>query len=130
MSPSPTDHVDNPDHQDHGVGHVVPLRLLFVTGSALLVLTLLTVWIASFDFGAANIGIAMGIACLKASLVVLFFMHLRWDRPFHSFVFVGSIFFVGIFISFALSDAIAYRGDIIVGNGVDVQTKLEEIAAE
>ncbi|MHC5028152.1 MAG: cytochrome C oxidase subunit IV family protein [Planctomycetota bacterium] len=120
---------NDPADHDHGVGHVVPLKILFATGTALLFLTFVTVWIAGFDFGAANIGIAMAVACLKASLVVLFFMHLRWDRPFNSFIFVGSIFFVGIFIAFALADSIAYRGDVIAGDGIDVQTKLAEVAA-
>ena len=118
----------NDEH--HGVGHIVPLRILFATGIALLFLTYITVWIAGFDFGPANIGIAMLVACVKASLVVLFFMHLRWDRPFNSFIFVGSLFFVGIFITFALTDSIAYSGDVIKGDGTDVQTKLTEIAAE
>ena len=115
-------------HDDHE-HHVVSVKLLTGVFVALLFLTVVTVWIAKFDFGAANIGIAMAVACLKASLVVLFFMHLRWDRPFNSFVFVGSIFFVGIFIAFALTDSIAYRPDVIEGNALEVQTKLTETAA-
>ena len=72
----------------HGVGHIVPFRVLTATAIALLILTAITVWAAGFDFGAGNVWVALGIAALKGSLVALFFMHLRWDRPFNAIVFV------------------------------------------
>jgi len=45
---------------------------------------------------------------VKASLVVLFFMHLRWDKPFNAIVFIGCLIFVGLFISLALLDTGQY----------------------
>ena len=118
-------------HDDgHGVGHVVPVRYLVATGLALLVLTVVTVWVAGFDFGAANIFVALLIAGFKASLVVLFFMHLRWDRPFNSFIFVASIAFVVLFIAFALTDTIEYSPDLIEGDAPLVETRLTELSAE
>ncbi|MHC4992231.1 MAG: cytochrome C oxidase subunit IV family protein, partial [Planctomycetota bacterium] len=107
--------------------HIVPIRILAATGIALLFLTVVTVWIAKFDFGAANVFVALMIAAIKASLVVLFFMHLRWDRPFNSFIFVASIAFVALFISFALTDTIEYEEDVIPGNGLDVEQRLTEL---
>lgn len=107
------DHHPSGHDEEHGVGHVVSPKILIANGLALLVLTALTVGIAKFDFGEANVWVALSIAGLKVSLVCLFFMHLFWDRPFNSFIFVTSIAFVVVFIGFALSDTFAYREDIV-----------------
>lgn len=63
----------------HGKSHLPLLVIVFVS---LIALTIITVWIAQFDFGslAVNILIAMSIATVKASLVALYFMHLRWEN--------------------------------------------------
>jgi len=118
---------DNEHQPDHGVGHIVPIPILAATGSALLVLTVVTVWIAGIDFGPANVWIALGIAALKASMVVLFFMHLFWDRPFNGVVFVASIAFLAVFIGFTMTDTFEYRPDIDTGNSKEVQQKLDAI---
>ena len=114
----------------HGVGHLVPVRVLVTIGVALLFLTIVTVAVAQFDFGAANIWVALAVAGVKASLVVLYFMHLRYDRPFNSFVFVGSIAFVLLFIGFALTDTSAYRGELATGNSQLVEQALTTLEAE
>lgn len=113
-------HTTTTDHgeEHHGVGHVVPLRILILNGAALLVLTWLTVFVANFDFAAHNIYemniiIALAIAVVKAALVCLFFMHLWWDRPFNSFVLVGSIAFVALFMALAMLDTFEYSGDLL-----------------
>lgn len=113
--------------EHHAVGHIVPISLLVVTGGGLLVLTVITVWVASFDFGAANVWIALGIAALKGSLVVLFFMHLLWDRPFNGVIFVSSLAFVALFISFAMTDTFEYAPDVDTGDAPLVQQKLAEL---
>jgi cytochrome c oxidase subunit 4 len=118
---------DNEHQPDHGVGHIVPIPILAATGGGLLVLTVVTVLAAGFDFGPANVWIALGIAAVKASLVVLLFMHLLWDRPFNGVVFVASIVFLAIFIGFAMTDTFEYRPDIDTGNAVQVQQKLDAI---
>lgn len=99
---------------DHGhVGHVVPLPLLTGIFAALMVLTVITVGATWFDFGPQlNLLLAMFIALIKASLVVLYFMHLRWDRPVNAIVFLFSLFFVTVFIVFALLDSVAYTDNI------------------
>jgi cytochrome c oxidase subunit 4 len=115
-------------HDDHhGVGHVVHPRILILTGLALLVLTVVTVALAGVDFGRANIYVALAIAALKASLVVLFFMHLRWDRPFNAIVFVASLFLVALFIGGAMNDVFEYRGEIIQGDAPKVQQALQAL---
>ncbi len=114
--------------EEHGrVGHIVPIKILAQTGGALLVLTVVTVWAASIDFGEANVWIALAIAVLKGSLVVLFFMHLRWDRPFNGIVFITSMAFLTLFIAFALTDTGEYEPDVDTGNAPLVQQKLDEL---
>lgn len=100
-------------HQTHpsrtpAVGHEVPWTKLLAVLLALLVLTWMTIAAYWVDLGALNIWIAMGIATVKASLVVLYFMHLRYDRPFNAIVFVGTLAFVALFIVLTLADTRAY----------------------
>lgn len=90
---------------------IVPVKYYLGTFVGLLILTFLTVWISHFHFGALNIFIAMAIACVKASLVVGFFMGLHWEKGFNRIIFFGSLLFLAIFIVFTLSDP-ATRGDI------------------
>lgn len=69
-------------HADsHELGHTVPFKTHFLILGILLVLTFVTVWVAQIDFGVFNIVVAMGIASVKAGLVGLFFMHLKYENP-------------------------------------------------
>jgi cytochrome c oxidase subunit 4 len=119
--------VESAEHGDHGVGHIVPVKVLAATGIGLLILTAITVWVASFDFGNVNIWVALFIAAFKASLVALFFMHLRYDRPFNGIVLVASLAFVALFISFALTDTREYASNVDTGNAPLVEQKLGEL---
>lgn len=94
-----TDHSNSPS-----VGHVVAPRILLAVFSALLVLTLLTVGVTYVDLGPLNIWLALGIAVVKASLVALYFMHLRWDSPFHGMVIIVALFFVMLFVGISMLD--------------------------
>jgi cytochrome c oxidase subunit 4 len=104
-----------------GLGHVVPLWLLAAVFGALLVLTALTVAVSYVDLGNLNLYLALAIATLKASLVVLFFMHLFWDRPFNAMVFIGCLLFVSLFIGITLTDLRANRASDIGGEGSAMQ---------
>lgn len=68
-------------HSDSHTAHS-HLKELTLTFVALIVLTIVTVKIAKVDFGsiAVNIGIALLIASVKALLVALYFMHLKWEE--------------------------------------------------
>lgn len=70
----------------------------------LLVLTIITVWVAYFNFGVLNILVAMAIATLKAALVCLYFMHLKYDNKLNQVVFVSAFVFLAIFAGLTLSD--------------------------
>jgi cytochrome c oxidase subunit IV len=101
------------DHHGDEIAHVMPVRLLIGVWAALMVLTVFTVTVTSIDLGSRfNLIIAMAIATVKAGLVVTYFMHLRWDRPFHTLIFLGSLLFVSLFISMTLFDKSEYEADI------------------
>ena len=55
----------------------------------------------------------MGVATIKGSLVALYFMHLRWDRPYNAIIFVASLLFLGVFLGFALLDTAEYNPSLI-----------------
>ncbi|MDP6602217.1 MAG: cytochrome C oxidase subunit IV family protein [Phycisphaerales bacterium] len=119
-------------HDDHGVGHVVSIKLLVTVCAMLLVLTVVTILAVQLDFTEANmpemnIIVAMGIACVKATIVGLIFMHLLWDRPFIGFIFVGSILFVVLFVALAMTDTMEYQESIIPGNTPKVQQAIDEL---
>ena len=97
----------NADHDDdHGLAHTASVKVLVATGSSLLVLTLITVLATKVDFGAnINLAVAMTIAVFKASLVILFFMHLKYDRLFHTVVFVSAILAASLFVGFTMLDS-------------------------
>jgi len=82
---------------------------------ALLFLTVLTIAAASFNFGSANVVIALAIASVKATLVALFFMHLAWDKPVNAIVAIAGFLFLGIFLMFDFID-VTSRVDFLPRN--------------
>lgn len=91
--------------------HILPLRLYFTVFAALLVLTAVTVYIASFDFGSYNLVVAMAVAAVKASLVALIFMHLKYDNKMYAIAFVISLVMLAVFVTLTLFDTLG-RGEI------------------
>ena len=89
---------------DHGKPHVLPLSTYLMVGSALLVLTFVTVMVAQYQFGEWNLIVAMAIAAVKATLVLLFFMHLKYDNKLYTYAFLISIAFLAVFITFTMID--------------------------
>jgi cytochrome c oxidase subunit 4 len=119
-----SDHVDQA-HVDQGAVHVHIASTRFYGGIflALVFLTFVTVAVSYFDFGSANIVIALLVATLKASLVASFFMHLRHDKLFNTISFLGAFLFLGVFILLSYDD-IAKRGriDNSYGGTVDLRS--------
>lgn len=85
-------------------GHVAPIRLYLAIFAALLVGTALTVAVAFFDLGALNNVVMLGIACTKALLVVLFFMHVRWGTRLTWVVAGAGFFWLLILFGLTMSD--------------------------
>ena len=94
------------------MSHIVSFKILLRVFLALVILTVLTVAVSEINFGRSNLIIALTIAVIKASLVVLFFMHLFWDKTFYAVVFIGCLIFVCLFIGLALLDSSQYQSSI------------------
>jgi cytochrome c oxidase subunit 4 len=86
--------------------------MLLAVFAALVVLTMVTVAAAGFASGDWEIWIALSIASLKAALVAAYFMHLRYDNPFHTLLLVSALAFVTLFLALTLADTQAYQSAI------------------
>jgi cytochrome c oxidase subunit 4 len=86
-------------HAEHGGPKVYTRNLV-----ALLILTGITVAAANFNFGSANVVIALTVATIKASLVALFFMHLRWEKKINAIIAVAGFLFLSLLLLFSLLD--------------------------
>jgi cytochrome c oxidase subunit 4 len=106
-----------PAHAHHGADdgavhvHIASSQFYWGIFAALIVLTIATVRVSYYDFGPANIIIAILIATMKASLVAAFFMHLRHDKLFNTIAFLSSFLFLAIFILLTYDD-MGYRARV------------------
>lgn len=92
--------------------HIVPLRTYLTVFIVLLCATALTTWIAFQDLGNWNVVVAVTIAVCKASLVALFFMHLRYNKGLSRIVAIAAIFWLGIMMTFTLADELSRHWEI------------------
>ena len=91
-------------HASHGAGHISPVSMYITIFLALMVLTGVTVGAAYVDLGRFNFFVAMVIATFKASLVVWFFMHVKYQSPLTKLTVATGLFFLGILLSLMLVD--------------------------
>jgi len=96
-------------HESDSHIHIVSPKVLLGVWAALLVLTVVTVSVTLVDLGKLSLFVALLIATVKATLVALYFMHLRWDRPFNGVVFLIAILTVFLFITLVLLDTKEYQ---------------------
>lgn len=104
------DHGHADDGQVHA--HVMPKSVLIGVWLLLCVMTGVTVWSAQFDLDFLDMWVAMGIATIKALAVLLFFMHLLYDRPFHGYMVLATMVFVFLFFGLSLIDTAAQQDAI------------------
>jgi cytochrome c oxidase subunit IV len=94
-----------------GGGHAAGFGVYLAVFAALLLLTVVTVGVSYIDLGLLNIAVALIVASVKASLVALFFMHLRYeDRLVWAFATVP-LFFLFLVLMGTLLDNL-FRGDL------------------
>ena len=85
--------------------HIVPRKVYFAVYLALLVLTLTTAGVSYINLGRFSTIVALTIAIVKATLVVLFFMHIRYTKNWLYWIaFLVGIFWLGILIFMTMSD--------------------------
>ena len=111
-------------HGDHH--HVTPFMPMFMTLVILIVLTVVTVLTAKFIYlpGVGNIVLALVIACVKATLVAAFFMHLLYDKAVNTVVVIATMFAILLFIVLTMTDIGTRKlheplesGEIVAGGG-------------
>jgi cytochrome c oxidase subunit 4 len=84
--------------------HIAAKKTYFLVYGFLIVLTIVTATVATIDLGPLNIVVALLIAMAKASLVILFFMHMKWSPRLVQIVAVAALFWLAILIALTLSD--------------------------
>ena len=84
--------------------HIVPVRVYMGVFVALCFLTWLTYWTALKDYGALNTPIALSIAGVKAALVILFFMHVKYSSKLAQLFAFAGFFWLAILLLVTLSD--------------------------
>jgi cytochrome c oxidase subunit 4 len=93
--------ITNPEHAEHHI--VTPVQYGMVFG-ALLIGTILTVIAADIDLGVFNPIIALGIACTKAVIVILFFMHVKYQSNLVKMTVGAGFFTFIVLITMTLTD--------------------------
>jgi len=97
-------HGQHDNHEDAQHHHIIPFNIYIKVFSALMCLTILTVFAAQINFGAWNTVIAMLIASIKAGLVLSFFMHLKYDQKIYAVIFGTGLFFLLVLFFFCNLD--------------------------
>jgi cytochrome c oxidase subunit IV len=96
---------NEPAHVEHHEGHViVPYKILRNVAIALLCLTVLTVTTSRFHLGWAAAPVAFLIAFIKAMLVMMYFMGLKFDSVLNRVIFSLGFFFLAVFYLFTALD--------------------------
>jgi cytochrome c oxidase subunit 4 len=93
------------DHSnDNGNSHAIPPSVYVGIWVTLMVLTAVTVFASEIDLGVFNIVLALLIATVKGTLVVLFFMHLKYSPKLTAATVVAAVFFMFLLFSLSMTD--------------------------
>ncbi len=101
-------------HTD-SVGHIAPAKLYIGIWAVLMVMTLTTVLVSFVDIGPFNIVVALVIATFKGSLVVLFFMHLRYSPKLTMVTVVAAVFWLFLLLSLTMTDYLTRGWSTYIG---------------
>jgi cytochrome c oxidase subunit 4 len=103
------------EHSEHDgpVGHVVPISTYFLVFLALLAGTALTTGVAYIDLGRWNTVVALVIAVTKMTLVVLFFMHVKYATGLTRIVILAGFFWLAIMVTLSCSDELTRGWEIV-----------------
>ena len=85
-------------------GHIVPQKVYFAIFAILIAMTGLTTWVATQDLGRWNTFIALAIAIFKATLVILFFMHVKYSSNLTRAAVVAGFFWLALLLTLTMSD--------------------------
>ena len=85
-------------------GHVSPKSVYYTIFASLMMLTAVTVGVAFINLGALNFPVAIAIAIVKATLVILFFMHVKYSSRLTKLIVGTGIFFLLVLFTLTLTD--------------------------
>ena len=91
-------------HSEASSHHIVPVPVYLGVFLALIIGTVVTTLVAYVDLGSFNIVVALVIAVCKASLVILFFMHVKYSPKLTKLVIISGIFWLIILLTMTESD--------------------------
>jgi cytochrome c oxidase subunit IV len=97
-------HDENLRDLHDNLDHIVSPRIYILVGATLLVFTGITVLASFFDMGPWNPIVALFIACVKATIVVLFFMHVKYSSRLTKLTVFGGLFTFLVLIGMTLAD--------------------------
>ena len=93
------------EHNEHGAsGHVVPISTYVLVFLALMIGTAITTYVATVNLGKWNTPVALVIAFIKMTLVVLFFMHVKYATGLTRIVIIAGFFWLAIMITLTGAD--------------------------
>jgi cytochrome c oxidase subunit IV len=84
--------------------HVHPVRMYVTIFTILLVFTFTTVVVAEIELGPWNVVVALAIAIIKATLVILYFMHVKDSSSLTKLIVVAGIFWMAILFGLTFND--------------------------
>jgi len=84
--------------------HIVPKRVYILVFLALIALTWVTTLVSEIDLGSLNIYVALSIAIFKASLVVLFFMHVKYGTRLTKMIVLCGLYWLMLLLFIAMAD--------------------------
>lgn len=100
------------ENHEHNDSHVVPVSVYIMVFLALMFGTALTTGVAYIDMGPFNTVVALLIAFIKMSLVILFFMHVKYQPGLTRLAIICAFFWLGIMMTLTLSDELSRGWEI------------------
>jgi len=89
------------DHSEH---HIVPRRVYYLVFITLIVMTWVTAIVSTIDLGRLNVFVALSIAIFKASLVILFFMHVKYGTKLTKMIVLAGLYWLILLLFIAMAD--------------------------
>src|ERR1035438_7469122 len=87
-------HHDAEFDSDHGSNHIVPVRVYVAVFLTLIAMTWVTAFVSTVDLGRLNVFVALSIAIFKASLVILFFMHVKYGTRLTKMIVLAGLYWL------------------------------------
>jgi cytochrome c oxidase subunit 4 len=93
-----------PSEPTHHEEHIVSPKIYLIIGTCLLILTATTTAVSYVELGAFNAVVALAIACIKMTLVILFFMHVKYSSGLTKLTVAAGFFTFIVLITMTMTD--------------------------